>query len=425
VSQGQDRLAGAGRAVTLLEPLREETRQLDPGVRTEFEHALGAPFGDVVVHTGRASGDAADSLDAAAFTLGRHVVFAPGAYDPYTVRGRLLLGHELAHVVQQRRGGGDLDGHGGGPAGGGGAAFESSAASAATSATLGLSAPVSGAAPVGVARQDKEEEKGWRHVLWEKAKEKVREKAMETLGTVEGVAIEAGQIVDTVVWAESKGVDAVDNAIDYWGKKAGVAEQTLAAVKSFNASDFKAAREQARKLGMVDPDTGAPIVSGKITELGDAAEKALDTTVFQGVKKDDSFFTTRELGQLEGAIGSQVALSFVGVEEVQLGLKVVSAVGVFKAILDAMEKNPGGFARDRGFWTAVANATLHVIGLKAASAGRKIVTLVVDVLAVTLASGNEIVQMSEDFRKPPGEERDKALRRDFQALVKVLAGAIQ
>jgi len=409
-------------SLPVLEPVRHEAHKLDPAARAEFERSLGAPFGDVVVHSGPASSQAVDSVDAAAFTIGRHVVLGSAGSDPTSTRSRMLLGHELAHVVQQRRGGGDPDlglrAPGSALPESRGAA-EGQADAAGVQIGLGEAGGLTGSAPVGVAREDKKEELSWR----DKLKAKLRDKAMETLGTVEGVAIEAGQIVDTLAWVESKKTDLIDSAVDWGGKQVGASKETIEVAKSLNNPTFKQIREEARKRGMVDPDTGAPIISGKITELGDAAEAKVNKTL--GVKKDDSLFTTRELGQLEGAIGSQVALSFVGVEEVQLALKAVSAVGVFKAILDAMDRNPKGFGSDRNFWVAVANAVLHVVGLKAASSGKKIITLVVDVIGVTLASGNEIAQLATDYAKPPGEERDKALKRDFQALVKVVAGAIQ
>lgn len=44
---------------------------------------------------------AAPRLGARAFAAGRDIGFAPGAYAPGTEPGRSLLGHELAHVVQQ------------------------------------------------------------------------------------------------------------------------------------------------------------------------------------------------------------------------------------------------------------------------------------------------------------------------------------
>jgi hypothetical protein len=59
-------------------------------------------FGQVRVH---ADSEAATSANARAFAVGSDLVFAPGQYDPATVSGRRLLAHELAHVVQQHRGG--------------------------------------------------------------------------------------------------------------------------------------------------------------------------------------------------------------------------------------------------------------------------------------------------------------------------------
>jgi hypothetical protein len=65
-----------------------------------MEAAFGARFGDVRVHIGRQ----AVMLGAAAFTVGSSIHFAPGRYDPATPQGQKLLGHELAHVLQQRAG---------------------------------------------------------------------------------------------------------------------------------------------------------------------------------------------------------------------------------------------------------------------------------------------------------------------------------
>jgi hypothetical protein len=39
-----------------------------------------------------------------AFTIGTDLYFAPGQYNPQTIQGERLLGHELTHVVQQRAG---------------------------------------------------------------------------------------------------------------------------------------------------------------------------------------------------------------------------------------------------------------------------------------------------------------------------------
>jgi Domain of unknown function (DUF4157)/Annexin len=61
-------------------------------------------FSRVRVHTGARAADSARALDALAYTAGEHVVFGDGRYAPRTASGLRLLAHELAHVVQQRRG---------------------------------------------------------------------------------------------------------------------------------------------------------------------------------------------------------------------------------------------------------------------------------------------------------------------------------
>jgi len=70
-----------------------------------MENGFGADFGDVRVHTDDTAARTAVSFGAAALTVGRDVSFGPGRYLPGTAEGDRLIAHELAHVVQQRRGG--------------------------------------------------------------------------------------------------------------------------------------------------------------------------------------------------------------------------------------------------------------------------------------------------------------------------------
>jgi predicted SprT family Zn-dependent metalloprotease len=65
-----------------------------------MERALNANFADVRVH----EGSHAAALGAIAYTQANHIHFSPGKYNPDTSSGQILLGHELAHVVQQRQG---------------------------------------------------------------------------------------------------------------------------------------------------------------------------------------------------------------------------------------------------------------------------------------------------------------------------------
>jgi hypothetical protein len=73
---------------------------LPPAVRQKMEAYFGASFADVRVHVG----PHAAAIGAHVFTRGSDIHFAPGQYDPHSVRGQEVLAHELTHVVQQRRG---------------------------------------------------------------------------------------------------------------------------------------------------------------------------------------------------------------------------------------------------------------------------------------------------------------------------------
>jgi len=75
-------------------------RKLPDSVRGKMEAALGADFSEVRIHIG----PQAERIGAVAFTMGTDIYFAPGRFQPDTAPGQQLLGHELAHVVQQRQG---------------------------------------------------------------------------------------------------------------------------------------------------------------------------------------------------------------------------------------------------------------------------------------------------------------------------------
>ncbi len=69
-------------------------------LRQKMERSLGHDLSDL-----RISEDAqAAQLGAAAYTRGTNVHFAPGMYQPHSQQGQAIIGHELAHVVQQRIG---------------------------------------------------------------------------------------------------------------------------------------------------------------------------------------------------------------------------------------------------------------------------------------------------------------------------------
>ncbi|MCE9579837.1 MAG: DUF4157 domain-containing protein [Deltaproteobacteria bacterium] len=68
--------------------------------RAKMEASFAMDFGSVRIH----EGETARAAGAEAFALGEDLHFAPGAFAPGTPRGDQLIGHELAHVAQQRAG---------------------------------------------------------------------------------------------------------------------------------------------------------------------------------------------------------------------------------------------------------------------------------------------------------------------------------
>jgi len=74
---------------------------LAPPLRDDMERRFGHSFASVRVHSDSASSASAEEIRAEAYTVGHHIVFRDGRFQPGTDRGRSLLAHELAHVVQQ------------------------------------------------------------------------------------------------------------------------------------------------------------------------------------------------------------------------------------------------------------------------------------------------------------------------------------
>jgi len=74
---------------------------LSDTVREPMEHAFGADFSGVRVHTDSESDALNQQLSARAFATGQDVFFRENEYSPGSDSGRELIAHELTHVVQQ------------------------------------------------------------------------------------------------------------------------------------------------------------------------------------------------------------------------------------------------------------------------------------------------------------------------------------
>lgn len=102
--QASSQGASGALAVTRPPELAPRSGALPAALRAMFEPAFGQDFSDVRVHADGAAAAAAQSVQARAYTQGRDIVFGAGQYAPGTRTGQSLLAHELAHVVQQKRG---------------------------------------------------------------------------------------------------------------------------------------------------------------------------------------------------------------------------------------------------------------------------------------------------------------------------------
>ena len=81
--------------------LQSPGHALDATTQRFFEQRFGHDFSAVRVHTDAQAAESARAVQALAYTAGHHVVFGVDRFAPTSAEGRMLLGHELTHVVQQ------------------------------------------------------------------------------------------------------------------------------------------------------------------------------------------------------------------------------------------------------------------------------------------------------------------------------------
>ncbi len=135
---GLQRLAGNQAVQKLLQ--RAHGDPMPEGERKELEAAFGQDLGDIRIHRDQEAADLSSAVDASAFTTGRDIYFAPGAYNSPT------LAHEVSHVIQQSQAASSLPAED--------ASLEQQAGSASSAAMSGRMAEISpGASAPGLQRQ--------------------------------------------------------------------------------------------------------------------------------------------------------------------------------------------------------------------------------------------------------------------------------
>lgn len=143
----------AGHPAIIDDVVRSPGSPLDHTSRTFMEQRFGHDFSDVRIHVDDQAAASARAVGAAAWTVGKHISFGAGNYEPHARRGRLLLAHELAHVVQQ----GDVPASLGTtlPIGARGNSYERAANAASHDVVAGrYPVRINGGAPAQVQRQD-------------------------------------------------------------------------------------------------------------------------------------------------------------------------------------------------------------------------------------------------------------------------------
>jgi outer membrane protein OmpA-like peptidoglycan-associated protein len=76
-------------------------RPLGTSVRAFMEPRLGQDLSQVKVHSDSLSAASAREVSAAAYTVGSHMVFGEGQYNPISQSGSRLIAHEIIHTLQQ------------------------------------------------------------------------------------------------------------------------------------------------------------------------------------------------------------------------------------------------------------------------------------------------------------------------------------
>jgi len=99
-----NRAIAGGAPESVRDTLGSPGQPLDRDSLAFFEPRFGHDFSGVRVHTDAPAAESARAVNARAYTVGQHMVFARDQYAPDTADGRHLLAHELAHTLQQRGG---------------------------------------------------------------------------------------------------------------------------------------------------------------------------------------------------------------------------------------------------------------------------------------------------------------------------------
>ena len=234
---------------------------LGDDLREDMERRFDGDFADVRVHTGATAARSASALSAKAFTVGRDIVFSDGRFAPQSSAGKHLLAHELAHVVQQSRGGAPpaFSGSSGGLER---AANQSAAQAVQSDGAIG----VAGASSIGVARAPEDDEKN--KSLTGRAFGFLSRNA-PGLAKAAQSAVPIAETVEATLSPKSK--EQVGRALDYLEKKEAEGPPDLSKATWLGTPPLEVRQKQAAAQRQRDEEARRDNPVG----MGDAAEARL------------------------------------------------------------------------------------------------------------------------------------------------------
>ncbi len=266
--------------------------------------------------------------------------------------------------------------------------------------------------------------------------DKVGDKLLEGVGVLKGAAAQVTEVADTMVWVGETMRDAREGAVDYIADKTGtkgtafhraldMGSEMSTQFLMGGATFFAAAGDYARAEGWVDKETGHVSVTGAMAGSLNEGAQWLEQNVGRG--KNDAYFTPLEIGEIEGALGTQVALLF-GPEEVKLAVNFVGILGSIKGVVEGYQKTRD--VMSPAVLIPLFNIAISLIGLKSTVAKNKIFKFISGLVDLAPVGPLllEIYEESKVDESTLSEEqlkaRDKRIRQRWSQVVQIAANAI-
>ncbi len=314
-------IQGSNELGSYVSSLSSSGQSLPESSRSFFEPRFGQDFPNVKIHSDSVAAKSAQSINALAYTTGNNIVFNEGQYSPNSESGQRLMAHELTHVVQQQQSYVQKKDD---PASGEKADAKSNDyESTIQSMTENALMPGIGAAKWGF------------HFIEGIEESSLPEKMHQSVDAFKSNLNSAGNIASFYF-----GINA--------GVPEGVAEDLYANIKGIIMLAVKIMESEysfyTDPMGFFDSVTKDLLSLWEVIRtdpkiLGKLAGDALATKVNEGFVKADAYHQGEALGEILGEIVTEIALLFIGVEEVSAVAKFAEGTEIGAKLISALNKS--------------------------------------------------------------------------------------